>query len=77
MFGLTYCEYGGSHFVLDSGPKVLGATGEIANIYLEDIQLRAMETSPHPLNEWFWYVDDSETKSRKKKLRDTGSPQYY
>ena len=25
MFDLTYCEYGGSHFVLDSGPIGLGA----------------------------------------------------
>ena len=55
MFDLTYCEYGGSHFVLDSGPIGLGATGE----------LRAMETSPYPQNEWFWYVDDSETKCKE------------
>ena len=46
-FDLTYCEYGGSHFVLDRGPTGLGATGEIAIVYMEDFQLRAMETSPY------------------------------
>ena len=65
MFHLTYCEYGGSHFVLDSGSIGLSATGEIEIIYMEDFQLRAMETSPYPLNEWFWYVDDSETKCKE------------
>ena len=35
-FELTYCEDGGSHFVLDSGPIGLGAAGEIAIIYMED-----------------------------------------
>ena len=70
MFDLTYCEYGGSHFVLDSGPIGLGATGEIAIIYMEDFQLRAMETSPYPLNEWFWYVDDSETKCKEGEAQE-------
>ena len=69
-FDLTYCEYGGSHFVLDSGPIGLGATGEIAIIYTEDFQLRAMETSPYPLNEWFWYVDDSETKCKEGEAQE-------
>ena len=69
-FDLTYCEYGGSHFVLDSGPIGLGATGEIAIIYMEDFQLRAMETSPYPLNEWFWYVDDSETKCKEGEAQE-------
>jgi len=53
MFDLTYCEYGGNHFVLDSGPIGLGATGKIAIIYLEYFRLRAIETSPYALNEWF------------------------
>ena len=53
MFDLTYCEYGGGHFGLDSGPIGLGATGEIVIIYMEDFHLRAMETSPYPLNKWF------------------------
>ncbi len=52
MFDLTYCKYGGRHFVLDSRPIGLGATDEIAIIYMEDLQLRALETSPYPLNEW-------------------------
>ena len=41
-FDLIYCEYGGSHFVLDSGPIGVGAMGEIAIIYMEDFQLRAI-----------------------------------
>ena len=47
-FDLTYFEYGGSHFVLDNGPIGLGATGKIAIIYMGDVQLRGMETSPYP-----------------------------
>jgi hypothetical protein len=65
VFNLTYCEYNGSHYVLESGPIGLGATGEIAIIFMEEVQLRAIETSPCPLNEWFWYVDDSEIKLEK------------
>lgn len=65
MFSLTYCEYDGNHYILDCGLIGLGATGEIAIIYMEDFQLRAMETSPCPLNQWYWYVDDSEIKSKK------------
>ena len=59
MFDLTYCGYGGSYFVLDTGPIGLGATGEVAITYMEHFNLRGMETSPYPLNEWFWYVDDN------------------
>ena len=40
MFDLTYCEYGGSHFILDSGPIGLGATGEIAIIYMRELWKR-------------------------------------
>ena len=65
MLDLTYCKCGGSHFVLDSTPIGLGATGEIVIIYMEDFQLRAIEIFPYPLNEWFWYVDDSETKCKE------------
>ena len=66
MFGLTYCEYNGKHYVLDSGPIGLGTTGEIAKIYMEDFQIRAMNTSPCPLDQWYWYVDDSELKCKKE-----------
>ncbi len=62
MFGLTYCEFQGQHYVLESGPIGLGATGEIAIIYMEEFQIRVMETSPYPLSQWYWYVDDSEMK---------------
>ena len=65
MFGLTYCEFEGQHYVLESGPIGLGATGEIAMIYMEEFQIRVMETSPHPLDQWYWYVDDSEMKCKK------------
>ena len=66
MFGLTYCEYNGKHYVLDSGPIDLGTTGEIAKIYMEDFRIRAMDTSPCPLDQWYWYVDDSELKCEKE-----------
>ena len=32
---------------------------------MEEFQIQAMETSPHPLDQWFWYVDDSELKCKK------------
>ena len=43
MFNLTYCEYNGQHFVLGNGPIGLGATGEIAIIYMEEWQRKARE----------------------------------
>ena len=70
MFDLTYCGYGGSYFVLDTGPIGLGAAGEIAIIYMEYFQLRAMETFPYPLNMWFWYVDDDETKCKEGEAQE-------
>ena len=65
MFDLTYCGYNGKHYTLDSGPISLGKTGEIAKIYREDFQIRTMNTSPYPLDQWYWYVDDSELKCKK------------
>ena len=52
--------------MLDSVPIGLGTTGEIAKIYMEDFQIRAMSTSPCPLDQWYWYVDDSELKCKKE-----------
>ena len=37
---------------------------------MEDFQLRAIETSPFTLNEWFWYVDDSETKWKEGEAQE-------
>ena len=65
MFQLTYCEFEGKYYVLDSGPIGLGATGEIAMIYMEEFQIKAMKTSPHDISNWYWYVDDSELKCRQ------------
>jgi hypothetical protein len=48
MFGLSYCEFDGMHYVLESGPIGLGVTGEVAIIYMEEFQIRAMQTSPIP-----------------------------
>ena len=70
MFGLTYCEFDGRHYVLESGPIGLGATGEIAIIYMEEFQLRAMESSPYPLDQWYWYVDDSELKCKEEESEE-------
>ena len=33
---------------------------------MEEFQLRAMKTSPCTLNEWYWYVDDSELKCKEE-----------
>ena len=68
-FVATPFPNGGKHFGLDSGPIGLGTTGEIAKIYMEDFQLRAIETSPYPLNEWCWYVDDSETECKEEEAQ--------
>ena len=65
MFGLTYCEFQGQHYALESGTIGLGATGEIAIICMEEFQIRAMETSLYPLSQWYWYVDGSEKKCQK------------
>ena len=48
----------------------LGAAGEIAITYMEHFHLRAMETSPYPLNEWFWYVDDNETRCKEGETQE-------
>ncbi len=33
---------------------------------MEEFQLRAIETSPYPLDQWYWYVDDSELKCKEE-----------
>ena len=49
-----------------------------AVVYMEEFQLRAMETSPYPLNEWYWYVDGIETKCKEGKAQEIlRSPQYH
>ena len=53
MFGLPYCEYDGRHYILERRPIGLGATEEIAKIYMEEFQLHAIATSPYPLDEWY------------------------
>ena len=52
IFIQTFCEYDERHYILDSGPIGRAATGEIAAIFMEKFQLRAVETSACPLNEW-------------------------
>jgi hypothetical protein len=64
-FELFYCEYGGTHYVLNSGPIGLGATGELAIIYMEEFQLECLKLPYSCLRQWYWYVDDSELKCQK------------
>ena len=65
-FGLFYCEFEGEHYILNSGPIGLGATGEIAIIYMEEFQLHCLNTLPYScLKQWQWYVDDSELKTTR------------
>ena len=54
MFNLTYCEYIAKHYTLDSDPVGLGTAGEIAKIYMEGFQIRIMNTSPYPFDQWYW-----------------------
>ena len=69
IFALTYCEYGGTHYVLDCGPIGLSVVGEVAIIYMDDFQMRA-KTEEHPeLNSWPWYVDDSVLKCKRNKAQ--------
>lgn len=49
MFIFTYCEYNGKHYVLECPPVGLGKTVEIAKIYMDDFQMKAMKTSPCPI----------------------------
>ena len=67
MFGPAYCEYDGKHYILESG---LRSNRRIAKIYMEEFQLRAMETSPCSLDEWYWYVDDSELKRKDEQSEE-------
>ena len=43
IFALTYCGYGGKHFVFECGPIGLSVTVEVAIIYMEDFQMRAKQ----------------------------------
>jgi hypothetical protein len=60
IFEFNFCEYNGEHYKLESGPIGLGVTGEVAIIYMEDFQQRALATCEKPPEDWPWYVDDSE-----------------
>ena len=31
---------------------------------MKEFKLRALKTSPHPLDEWYWYVDGGELKCK-------------
>ena len=66
IFNLTYCEYGGLHYVLDCRP-IVRVVGEVAIIYMEDFQIRARSAEFPELNAWPWYVDDSVLKCKKDK----------
>ena len=39
-------------------------------VYKEEFQLRAIETSPYPLDQWYWYVDDSELKCKEEESEE-------
>ena len=67
IFSLTYCEYNGTHYVLDCGPIGLSVVGEIAIIYMEDFLMRAKSNEYPELNQWPWYVDDSILKCRRER----------
>ena len=45
MPGETYCECNGNFYSRDSGPIGLGISGELAVIYMEEFQIRAITAS--------------------------------
>ena len=51
IYVLTYCEYGGEHYIVDCGPIGLSVVGEVA--------MKSKNNEFPELNEWPWYVDDS------------------
>ena len=67
IFAVTYCEYGGKHYILDCGPIGLNVVGEVAIIYMEDFQMRSHSDEYPELNQWPWYVDDSVLKCKKER----------
>ena len=77
MFGQTYCKYNGHFYSLDSGPIELGVTGELAIIYMEEFQIRAITASPYQLEQWFWYVNDLETKCKTEEIAVLDLKQKY
>ena len=70
IFALTYCEYGGKHYVLDCGPIGLSVVGEVAIIYMEDFQMRTKSERFPELENWPWYVDDSVLKCKREKASE-------
>ena len=60
IYSRMYCEFWGEIYELDCGPIGLGVTGEVARIYMEDFQIRALEACEEEPMEWIWYVDDSQ-----------------
>ena len=61
-----YCEHWGDFYELGCGPIGLGVTGEVAKIFMEDFQERAMERCVVRPRKWIWYVDDSETVMKSR-----------
>ena len=69
-FSLTYCEYGGKHHTLDCGPIGLSIVGEVAVIYMEEFQMKAVTNEYPELKEWPWYVDDSVLKCKRNRANE-------
>ena len=66
-FSLTYCEYNGKHHILDCGPIGLSIVGEVAIIYMEEFQMKAVTNQYQELKEWPWYVDDSLLRCKRNR----------
>jgi hypothetical protein len=66
-FALTYCEYQSRHYILDCGPIGLSLVGEVAMIYMEELQMNAQSEEYPELKEWPWYVDDSVLKCKRSR----------
>ena len=42
----------------------LGMWTNRIQIYMKEFKLRALKTSPHQLDEWYWYIDSSKLKCK-------------
>ena len=55
----------------------LGVIGELAITYIEECQIQAITASSDQLEQWFWYVNDLETKCKTEEIAVLDLKQKY
>jgi len=62
----TYFVYDGVYYKQIHGAAMGSSVSPIVcNLYLEDLEQRALQTAPHPPGWWFRYVDDTHCKIKR------------